>query len=270
MPVTDAEPGQPAELRQRRIVSIVGERGFARVRDLSERFGVSAVTLRSDLDELARRGALRRVHGGAMAMQGRPEPTFEEAESALAGEKEAIGRAAALLVDSGDAILLDVGTTSTAMARALVARTELADVTVFTTGINVALVLEAAGPRFTVVVTGGTLRPRQHSLVNPLATQMLASLRVGKVFLGCNGLDLEHGVTNINLPEAEVKRAMVAAGRHLVVLADSSKLGQVALASVCGIEAIDVLVTGRDADERITAVLHDRDVEVLVATGSDG
>lgn len=257
--------GQPAELRQRRIASIVDERGFVRVRDLSERFGVSAVTLRSDLDELARRGAVRRVHGGAMALESRPEPTFEEAAVALPTEKEAIGHTAALLVENGDAIVLDVGTTTTAMARALVRREELVDVTMFTNGINVALELEAAGPRFTVVVTGGTLRPRQHSLVNPLATQLLATMRLGTVFLGCNGLDIDHGVTNVNLPEAEVKRAMVTAARRVVVLADSTKLGEVALAPVCSIDDVDVVVTDGAVDPGFRAALEARTVEIVVA-----
>lgn len=258
----------PAELRQQGVASLIGERGFVRVRDLSERFGVSAVTMRNDLDRLERLGALRRVHGGAMAVGRVPEPTFEEAATALTEEKADIARAAAELVSPGDSLLLDVGTTATALARALVERSDLTDLTIFTTGINVALELEAAGPRCTVVVTGGTLRPRQHSLVNPLATQILEQLRVSIVFLGCNGFDLDGGVTNVNLPEAEVKRTMVRAGRQRVVLADATKLGQVALALVCPVDDIDVLVTDRTAPERHVGVLdgaRSRGIDVLVA-----
>lgn len=258
-------------MRQLGIASFIGERGFVRVRDLSAQFGVSAVTMRNDLDRLERLGALRRVHGGAMASRRLPEPTFEEAASALAGEKADIGHAAAALVSSGDSILIDVGTTATAMALALVERAELTDVTVFTTGINVALELEAAGPRFTVVVTGGTLRPRQHSLVNPLATQMLEHLHVDTVFLGCNGFDLDGGVTNVNLPEAEVKRTMVKAGRQRVVLADGTKLGQVALALVCPIDDVHILVTDHAAGELHRNVVdgaRSRGVEILESTGA--
>jgi DeoR family transcriptional regulator, aga operon transcriptional repressor len=262
----DDASGLPAEVRQARIAALVGELGFLRVRELSERFGVSAVTLRSDLDLLERRGALRRVHGGAMAATGvRVERSFEEAAVDLADEKARIGAAAAQLVSSGEAVILDVGSTTTALAQALLDRTELADVTVITNSLTIALELEAASPRISVMVMGGTLRPKQHSLVNPLATTFLNQLSATTVFLGCNGVHPTHGVTNINLPEAEVKREMVAAARRVVVLADSTKLGAVTLANVCPIEQVDVVVTDAGADAALVAELRAHDVDVVVA-----
>ena len=122
----------------------------------------------------------------------------------------------------GDTVLLHVGTTTTAIARALVARADLRDVTVVTNGLTVALVLERAWPRISVVVTGGTLRPLQHSLVNPLGTVLLDGLNASIAFIGCNGVDGAGGVTNVNLPEAEVKRAMLLSARRPVVVADGS------------------------------------------------
>jgi DeoR family transcriptional regulator, aga operon transcriptional repressor len=137
---------------------------------LSTRFEVSEVTVRADLDALESRGMLRRVRGGAVP---RPAPTleraFEEAEVADAEQKQAIARYAARMVSSGDTIVLDVGTTTTAIAHALAARQDLTDVTVFTSSLTIALALENATPNLTVVITGGTLRPKQHSLVEPLA-----------------------------------------------------------------------------------------------------
>ncbi len=109
-----------------------------------------------------------------------------------------------------------------------------------TNGLSIALTLEAAHPRLSIVVTGGTLRPKQHSLVDPLAGSMLKGLSVDTVFLGCNGIDPDGGVTNINLPEADIKRAMIAASQRCVVLADSTKLGTRALAMVCEIDDVDV------------------------------
>lgn len=259
-----SDSGLPAELRQQRIAALVAEQGFVRVRELSERFGVSAVTLRNDLDQLERRGELRRVHGGATSGLALGEPTFEEASESGAGEKAAIGRAAAALVRPGEALILDVGTTTTAVARALVERTDLHDVTVFTNGLTIALELERAAA-ITVVVTGGTLRPRQHSLVNPLATTVIEQIRAGTVFLGCNGFDLDAGVTNINLPEAEVKRAMARAARRRVVVADSRKLGEVALAPVCPVDDVDVLVTDAGAPAAFLQALRTRGVDVVVA-----
>ncbi len=258
--------GLPAEVRQERIAGLVVAEGFVRVRELSDVFGVSAVTLRNDLDQLEQRGEVRRVHGGAMAPTGlRIERTFEEAASDLAGEKARIGKAAAALVASGEAIIVDVGTTTTALARALVARTELDDVTVITSGLTIALELEQAGPRITVILSGGTLRPKQHSLVNPLATTFFEQLSASTVFLGCNGVDPVHGVTNINLPEAEIKRAMASVARRRVVLADGTKLGEVALARVCPIGLVDVVVTDHSADPEVVASLRANDVDVVLA-----
>jgi DeoR family transcriptional regulator of aga operon len=186
--------------------SVINDRDFVRVADLSLMFGISEVTVRSDLDELAHRGQVRRIRGGAVPRaESAAERSFEESAGANAAEKDAIGRAAAALVAAGDTILLDVGTTTNAVARALVDRADLSDVVVLTSGLNIALTLEPAIPRFTVVVTGGTLRPLQHSLVDPLAGVVLDRINVGTLFLGCNGVDPEGGVTNINLPEADVK-----------------------------------------------------------------
>ena len=256
----------PAEVRQERIAKVVSEFGFVRVRELSDRFGVSEVTLRSDLDTLERRGLLRRVHGGAMAGgDTRVERTFEEAAEALSAEKASIGRAAVNLMSSGESVIIDVGTTTTAMARALVAETSLGDITVITNSLTIALEVERGAPRLNVIVTGGTLRPKQHSLVNPLGSAFFSQLRVSTLFLGCNGIDPNHGVTNINLPEAEMKRAMVAASQRIIVLADSSKLGAIALANVCPIDLVDVLVTDRSAPVDLCAELRARGVQVVIA-----
>lgn len=239
-----AEP-LPAEARRERLAALVAEEGFVRVADAGELFGVSEVTLRSDLSALERAGALRRVHGGAMAVPGagRESPVEATAERD-AGVKRAIGRRAAALVTSGSSILLDVGSTTLAVARALVARTELSGVTVVTNGLSIALALEPAIPRFTVVVTGGTLRPLQHSLVNPLAGQTLAGLHVDLAILGCNGVALDGRVTNLNLAEAEVKRGMLAASTARMLVADGSKAGQRHLGLVGELADFDTLVTG--------------------------
>ena len=155
----------------------------------------------------------------------------------------------------GDTVLLDVGTTTTAIARALVARSELRDVTVVTNGLTVALVLERASPRISVVVTGGTLRRLQHSLVNPLGTVLLEQLNASIAFIGCNGVDVRGGVTNVNVPEAEVKRAMLLNARRPVVVADGSKLGEVKVAKICDLAEVSLVVTDSSADPSILADL---------------
>lgn len=255
----------PAEVRQQLTHQLLDQKGFVRVRELSERFGVSTVTARNDLQSLEERGLAHRVHGGAMPMNAaRGERPFEEVATQHAAQKAAIARTAAQLVSNGESILVDVGTTTAALARELIARTDLTDLTVITNGIKIALDLEAAYPRFSIVVTGGTLRPKQHSLVDPLAASMLQSLNVDTVFLGCNGIHPETGVTNINLPEAAIKRTMIEAANRCVVLADSTKLGVRTLAQVCDISDIDVVVTDSGADEHHLSSLRSRGVDVIV------
>ncbi len=259
------EANLPAEVRQQLAHEHLQQRGFVRVRDLSERFGVSTVTARNDLQALEERHLAQRVHGGAMPVdRARGERSFEEVAEQHAPEKRAIAEAAASLISSGESILLDVGTTTAALAAALVARTELVDVNVITNGLSIALTLEAAHPRLSIVVTGGTLRPKQHSLVDPLAGSMLKGLSVDTVFLGCNGIDPEGGVTNINLPEAEIKRAMIAVSRRCVVLADSTKFATRALATVCEIDDVDVVVTDAGVAADDVEWLRVRGVDVIV------
>jgi DeoR family transcriptional regulator, aga operon transcriptional repressor len=266
----DPERQHPlAEVRQARMAGIILDEGFARVTDLAGRFGVSAVTVRADLSALEARARVRRVRGGAVPAMGllheQPselplgERPFESSQWEAPVQKSSIGVHAAAMIAHGDTVILDVGTTTTAIARALVLRTDLRGVTVVTNGLNIALELEPAAPRISVVVTGGTLRPLQHSLVNPLGTVLLERLRASVAFVGCNGVDPEVGVTNVNLPEAEVKRAMLLAARRRVIVADGSKVGEVELAKVCDIEEVNLLVTDATADPEV--------VDEIAATG---
>jgi DeoR family transcriptional regulator, aga operon transcriptional repressor len=255
----------PAEVRQARIRSYVNAHEFVRVTDISERFGVSEVTARGDLSALEDRGFLRRVHGGAVPRSvHRLERRFDLAQDNLVADLAHLGNEAAGRVRNGDAVLIDVGTTTTALARALVARTELDEVSVFTNGLTIALELEAAFPRVTVVVTGGTLRPMQHSLVNPLGESILEGINASIAFIGCNGVDPSGGITNINLPEAEIKRRLVAAARRRVVLADGRKIGVVELVRVCAMEDVDELITDDRADPAVLRRIGEVGVEVTV------
>jgi DeoR family transcriptional regulator of aga operon len=256
----------PAEMRLVLIQQLLEQRGFVRVRDLADRFHISTVTARNDLQALEERHLAFRVHGGAMPFdRARGERPFEEVAGRQAGEKAAIGATAAALVSNGETIVVDVGTTAASFAQALVDRADLTELNVITNGLKIALLLEDAHPRFTIVVTGGTLRPKQHSLVEPLATALFESLRVDTVFLGCNGISVDGGVTNINLPEAIVKRAMIDAAARVVVLADGTKIGVRTLAPVCTVDEVDVLVTDRHASEGDLDAIRARGVDVVVA-----
>ncbi len=252
--------------RRARLVALATERGFVRVGDASDLLGVSEVTVRADLARLVHEGVLTRVHGGAVpAGAGRAEDAVERTVREDARAKRAIGVRAAALVEPGSSVLLDVGSTALAVAEALVAREDLSDVVVITNGLAVALALEPAHERMTVVVTGGTLRPLQHSLVDPLATTVLERVRADLAILGCNGVDAAAGVTNVNLPEAEVKRRMVAAAARTVVVADASKIGRVHLAAIARLDEVDALVTAGEGSSSARAELRAAGLEILDA-----
>jgi DeoR family transcriptional regulator, aga operon transcriptional repressor len=262
-----SETDLPAAVRRERIVTIIEEQGFARVTELSNRFGTLEVTTRADLDALARDLAVQRIHGGAISTghSGSFEQPFEQTSLAASEQKRAIGIAAAALVQSGQAIVLDVGTTTAAIARALLARSDLRDVVVITNALNIAVALEPAIPRFTVIVTGGTLRPLQHSLVDPLAGAVLDHIRADIAFIGCSGVDVRAGITNINLPEADIKRRMLAAATRSIVVADATKLGVVQHSRVASLADVDGLITGSDADPRVVETLEHAGLPITLA-----
>ncbi|MBT1676293.1 DeoR/GlpR family DNA-binding transcription regulator [Curtobacterium aurantiacum] len=258
----------PAPLRQDRIVTIVeGAPGMVRTAALAASLGTSEVTVRQDLAVLDQEARIRRVHGGAVRLgAGSTERPFEETAVEHQVAKAAIGRAAAALVRSGECVVLDVGTTPAAVAEALVARTELTGVTVVTNSLTTALTLERAVPRFTVIVTGGTLRPLQHSLVAPFNGAVLPMIAADLVFLGGTGLDVDHGLTNVNLPETEAKRMLAGTARRTVVVADGSKFGRAHIGVVRALEDIDVVVTA-EADAAAVATIRAAGAEVIVADG---
>lgn len=257
----------PAALRRERMLSLLRDREFMRVADLSSLFGISEVTVRSDLAALASRGDLQRVHGGAIVRDPAPhvERSYEESVDTFRDEKEAIGRHAARTVRSGETIILDVGSSTSALAKALVARDDLADVVVFTASLPIALALEPAIPRITVVVTGGTLRPKQHSLVDPMASMILDQVHATTAFIGCNGVHPDYGITNVNLPEAGSKKRMIAAGQSTVVVADGSKLGNISVVKVADLADIDLVITGPSAPNEVVDELRNRGVAVEIA-----
>ena len=256
----------PAPLRRERMLELIGRAGFARVAELSEAFQVSDVTVRSDLDALDAQQSIRRVHGGAVLRTGGiREASFEEALESSADEKRRIGERAAALVASGSSVLLDVGTTTAAIARALADRDDLEDVTVITNGLTIALELERAIPRFQVVVTGGTLRPLQHSLVEPLAAVLLERMHADLAFIGCTGVHPTGGITNVNLPEADLKRVMVGSATRAIVVADGSKLGRTHLGRIAAVDEVAGLITGDSATPDALAGIRDTGLPVTVA-----
>jgi DeoR family transcriptional regulator, aga operon transcriptional repressor len=269
--VTSSNEPLPAELRRDRILALLQDQEYVRIAQLADDFGVSLVTIRADLDFLDDHKLIRRVRGGARQPAPEPhaEPSFELSLGSSALEKAAIAKVAARLVRSGESIVIDSGTTTTFVTRALVARRELTDLVVFTNSLTIAHELEPAIPRFTVILTGGTLHPAQHSLVDPLAGRILEHIHADIVMLGCNGLHPESGATNINLSDAEAKQRMLHAANRCILVADSSKLGRVELAPICGIDDIDLLITGASADPAQVTALCEQGLAVELASDTE-
>ncbi|MGY2892928.1 DeoR/GlpR family DNA-binding transcription regulator [Deinococcus sp. UYEF24] len=232
--------------RHNEIIAVLGDRDSASVSELSKLLGVSEVTVRSDLNVLAQTGLVRRTRGGVARPLGLSERPLEENSKQQTAVKRRIGEAAAAMVQDGQTIFLDVGSTTTEIARHL--SPTLRGVTVVTNGLNIALELERL-PGLHIIVTGGSLRRLQHSLVSPYALELLSRIRADTLFLGCNGVHAQHGVTNANFDEAEVKTRMAEYAEQVVVVADHSKLGVVARAHLLPLAGVNTLITGRQASE---------------------
>ena len=244
-----------ATVRHEAICQTLAAHGRVSISELAERLEVTSVTIREDLKHLEDQGVLTRTRGGALAKPGaiQREPALETASEAQSAEKLGIARYAASLVRSGQTIILDVGSTTTSLAHAL--SSDLQDVVVVTNGLNIALALEThAG--ISVIVTGGTLRPLQHSLVAPMGTLILERLHADMAFLGCNGVDPVRGFTNANIAEAEIKQAMLRSSDYAVFLADHTKIGRVASAFVADISGADLLVTDEGAEPELLETLR--------------
>lgn len=233
--------------------------GTVGVTELVASLGVSAATVRRDLELLEQQKLLARTHGGAVAQGVLYELPLRYKSARHQDEKRRIASAAARLVDDGAAIGLTGGTTTTEVARAVIDRERL---TVVTNALNIASEL-AIRPNLKLVVTGGYARTESYELVGPLAEQSLAGLNLDVVFLGTDGISAEAGLTTHHEVEAHTDLALIDRARRVVVVADSSKIGRVAFAQICDVDRVHELITDADADPRLVAGLRDAGVEVL-------
>jgi len=253
-----------ADQRRRKILDLLEQEGQITVRELVDRFSISAVTVRSDLDSLNATGAIVRSHGGAVrqAEAIRDYPLRLKA-SLHRAEKTQIGRAAASLIQPGEVIILDSGTTTTEIARQLKARS-VHGITVITNAMNViSELVEAQG--ISVVGIGGVLRPVSLSFVGPQAEAMLQDIHADRLFLAVDGFDLELGPTTPDVLEAHLNSLMITSAKEVTLVADSSKLGRRSVSKICEIGAIHRLITDSKAPESFVEALRSRGIEVILA-----
>jgi DeoR family transcriptional regulator of aga operon len=258
----NTRPRLLGEERRRKILALVETGGQVTISDVVKGLAVSAVTARGDLDALAATGVLVRSHGGAVRRQ---EPTRDYPVDFKAtlhrAEKLRIGEAAARLVKPNETIILDSGTTTSAVARCLKAA-RLYNVTVITNALNIAAELSNA-PGISLIMIGGILRQISSSFVGPQAAQMLRELHADRLFLAVDGFDLDIGPSTPDILEAQLNGLMMEMAKETTIVADASKLGRRSLSRIGATERVHRLITDSRAPGEFVAALRGRGIEVL-------
>jgi DeoR family transcriptional regulator of aga operon len=249
------------EERRRHILEILNRDGRVLVGDLAKQFRTSQVTIRKDLDILQAHGRIHRSHGGALPAResALEDPTLREKEKLHRKEKTLIANAAVRMVREGQVVVLDSGTTTTAIARAL---RKFENLTIITNAVNIAA--EVSGSSLEVILIGGTLRKNSFSLVGPIAEETLRRLNADILFLGVDGFDVQHGLTTPNLLEAKVNHAMMDVARIVVAVCDSSKFGRRTLSSIAPVSNVHHLITDKGIPKSDLAALRKAGIQVTL------
>lgn len=256
-------PSLKATERHQKIMDQLNATGRTDVAELAEVLGVSTVTVRADLLYLEKNQVLRRIRGGAISVRpSRYERPVDINASLRSNEKNAIAALAAEMIRDGETIIMDTGSTIAALA-GLFPKT-LTDIAVVTNSLAVATEL-ADHPGATVIVTGGTLRPKLNSLISPFGDLILKEINADIAFMSCAGVDAEKGFTNSNWQEAEIKKSMIRAASRVVFLADHSKLKHVATARIATLSEADLLITDSNASAETLKELRAGGLEIVVA-----
>jgi DeoR family transcriptional regulator, aga operon transcriptional repressor len=249
------------EERRRAILDLLTHQGRVLVTELARQFETSQVTIRKDLEILHAHGLVHRTHGGALPSRdgALEDPTLREKEKLHHQEKLRIAESAAGRVKEGQVLILDSGTTTTAIARAL---RNFQNLTIITNAVNIAA--ELAGTAVEVILTGGTLRKNSFSLVGPIAEETLRRLSADLLFLGVDGFDTHFGLSTPNLLEAKVNRVMVDIAKKTVAVCDSSKFGRRSLSLIAPPSALQEVITDRAAPKTDLRALKQAGIEVTL------
>ena len=260
-----------AEERQLLIAALVTEAGRVTVTDLASRFNITAETVRRDLDTLETARQLRRVHGGAVALDrlSMSEPSLEVRQSRRLDEKSRIAAAALAMIPASPtgSIILDAGTTTERLAERLAEWTPQApgdQLLVITNAVPIAFKL-SVNDEIQLHILGGRVRGLTRAVIGAGTTEQLEALRPDIAFVGTNGVDADFGLSTPDTAEAAVKKAIVRSARRVVALADSSKLGEKTLVRFAALSDIDTLITDAPPSADLAAALAAADVEVVIA-----
>ncbi len=259
--MTDQNHKELAPQRWQQLRSLVRQNHVVRVEDICRELGVSPATVRRDLDQLAERGEIQRVHGGAVSVDSRiEEPIFDAKTTIASREKQRIARAALDFVKPGDTVYLDGGSTVLELARLLRDHTHL---TVVTNSLRAAIELAGRGPH--LILIGGELRRLSQTLVGPLTDLILRELHVDVAFMGSMGLSAEAGLTTTDPDEAYTKKRVMDQARRIVLLVDSTKEGKIAFAEAGRLDEVDVLITDGKLSKEFVRELAEKKIKVVKA-----
>lgn len=251
-----------ANQRRDKILELLREDGSAKVIKLAKIFKVSEVTIRQDLEKLESDGFIRREHGGAFLKNVEASvKSFTLLNQINLDKKKLIGRKAAELIEKGDTIILDSGSTTTEIARNLMGRNGL---TIITNALNIALLL-GAEPGIEMIVTGGEFKPPTLSLTGQKAATFFGDIHVDKLFLATAGISLKSGLTYPSLSDIVVKMAMIEAADITYLVADSTKIGLNAFASLGALSLIDYIITDPFIDPEHMQLFRDQEIELIIA-----
>ncbi len=248
--------------RRDKILDLLKEDGSAKVVDLARIFKVTEVTIRQDLEKLEKEGLIVKEHGGAYLKNVEDQVrNFMLVHQENLDKKAVIARKCLEYIESGDTIILDSGTTTTEIAKQLKG---LKNLTVITNALNIALML-GAEPGIEVIVTGGEFKPPTLSLTGQKAADFFKGLNVQKLFLATAGISLKSGLTYPSISDLVVKKAMIDAADITYLVADSTKIGKSALASLGALSLIDFIITDPEIEEKHKAVFREHEIELIIA-----
>lgn len=243
--------------RQQAILQLINKNREAKVVELKNKFQVTEMTIRRDLEKLEKAGELRRVFGGAILAN--QDIALQERTEKMQIEKEQIGRAASDLVLDGESIFIDAGSTTLQVAKHLDPSLKI---TVVTNAINVAS--ELLKKNIQTILIGGVLLEKTSSTAGPSAINQISELAFDRVFLGASGFNLKHGFSNTNLYEAEIKRTVIEQANQVNILVDHSKFGANYLVSFTSLKEVDQMITDKNPEESIIKACEEENVRLFI------
>lgn len=249
-----------AQERQQIIIEILNEKSSIKVNEISSLLNVSESTIRRDLQEMEEKNLLTRTHGGAVGLDNKTnyEPSFEDKQDERIDQKIRIAEVASNLIQDGDTIIIDSGTTTLEIAKRIRAK----DVTLITNSIDIASEL-SKNKDIEVIVTGGALRVSTRAMVGSITESVLRNFRVDKAFLGANGISIEEGITTPNLVEAQTKKVMMNHAKKVIIVADSSKFENVSFSVICPVKAVSMIITSEDISREVVKEYEQVGVDVI-------